>query len=207
MFSVLYRQVVEWIPEGARVLDLGTGDGKLLERLVREKGVEGEGVEKDPEMLARCIERGLVVHQGDILEGLDQYGDGAFDYILLLGTFQELEGLWEVIRESFRVGRRVVISYHNFANWKIRSDFLWSGRTPVARFTTQKWYASPNRHLFSIDDFQDLCDEFGITEVKSAYFNVRGKLSFMPNLRAEQALSLLSADDMKVEKEAATEEP
>lgn len=197
MYPALYRQVVDWIPEGARVLDLGTGDGGLLERLVREKSVAGEGVEKDPEMLARCIERGLVVHQGDVLEGLDQYGDGAFEYVLLLGTFQELEGLWGVIRECFRVGRQILIAYHNFSNWKIRGHFLLSGRTPVARFTTARWYDSPNRHLFSIYDFQDLCKEFGVTEVKSAYFNNRGRLYLMPNLRAEQALSLLSAENLK----------
>ncbi len=193
MFPVLYRQVVDWIPEGSRVLDLGTGDGKLL-KLLREKNVVGEGVEKDPEMLARCIEQGLVVHQGDILDGLDQYGDNAFDYILLLGTFQELEALWDVLRESFRVGRKVIIAYHNFSNWKIRWSFLVSGRTPVALFTTANWYESPNRHLFSIYDFHDLCREFGIAEEKSAYFNARGPLRALPNLRAEQALSLLNAD-------------
>ena len=90
MHPGIYASVLAWIPDGARVLDLGTGDGAFLERLVRANHVVAEAVERDSELLARCIQRGLVVHQGNIAEGLDQYGDHTFDYVLLLGTFQEL---------------------------------------------------------------------------------------------------------------------
>jgi len=90
MHPGIYETVLRWIPEKSRVLDLGAGDGAFLARLVQARQATGEGVEKDPALVARCVERGLVVHQGDIADGLDQYGDRTFDFVLLLGTFQEL---------------------------------------------------------------------------------------------------------------------
>jgi methionine biosynthesis protein MetW len=102
MHPGIYKTVLEWIPEKSRVLDLGTGDGAFLARLVQTRLVTGEGVEKDSTLVARCVERGLIVHQSDIADGLDQYGDSAFDFVLLLGTFQELISPAEIIREAFR---------------------------------------------------------------------------------------------------------
>jgi len=131
MHPGIYECVLDWIPDGARVLDLGTGDGAFLERVVRARRVLAEGVEKNPELVARCIQRGLVVHQGNIMEGLDQYGDHTFDYVLLLGTFQELISPVEIVREAFRVGRQVVIAYSNFAHYRVRLQILFRGRTPV----------------------------------------------------------------------------
>jgi methionine biosynthesis protein MetW len=106
MRKSLYDTVIEWIPEGSKVLDLGTGDGEFLERLIVSRNAKGEGVEINPDLVTKCIERGLVVLQGDILDGLDQYGNGAFDYILLLGTMQELLDPQRVINEAFRVGKK-----------------------------------------------------------------------------------------------------
>lgn len=194
MYEQLYNQVIEWIPEKSRVLDLGTGDGEFLARLVRQKQVVGEGVEKNPELATRCISRGLVVHQGDLLDGLDQYGDASFDYILLLGTFQELTDWKKVLAEAFRVGRGVVISYSNFAHLRARLQMMLEGRTPVTRSLPSPWYHTPNVHFFSIFDFQDFCRTLKITEVKSAFFNQRGQVRWWPNLRAELAVSLIEAD-------------
>ena len=133
MHPALYDQVIEWLPPNARVLDLGAGDGAFLERLVKIQKVRAEGVERDPVLVSRCIERGLVVHQGDIADGLDQYASGAFDHVLLLGTFQELLAPADILREAFRVGREVIIAYTNFAHIRVRLQILFEGRTPITR--------------------------------------------------------------------------
>lgn len=191
MYQNLYNQVVEWIPERARVLDLGTGDGEFLERLVKARHVTGEGVELNPELVTRCLERGLTVHQGDVMDGLDQYGDGAFDFVLLLGTFQELKPSEQLLREALRVGRRLIISYSNFAFYRVRWQILVRGRTPMTRALPTVWYRTPNAHFFSILDFRDFCREMNVRELASAYFNARGRVRWWPNARAEVALSLL----------------
>jgi methionine biosynthesis protein MetW len=191
MYQQLYSQVIEWVPERARVLDLGTGDGEFLERLVKEKRVSGEGVELDPARVTRCIERGLAVHQGDVMNGLDQYGDGAFDYVLLLGTFQELRQSEQLVREALRVGRRLVVSYSNFAHLRVRWQMLLHGRSPMTKALPSPWYRTPNINFFSILDFQGFCAEMKVREVVSAYFNSAGRVRWLPNFRAEIALCLL----------------
>jgi methionine biosynthesis protein MetW len=183
--------VAEWVREQARVLDLGTGDGEFLERLVKEKRVAGEGVELDPAKVTGCIERGLAVHQGDVMNGLDQYGDGAFDYVLLLGTFQELKPSEQLVREALRVGRRLIVSYSNFGHLRVRWQMAFTGRSPMTKALPSPWYRTPNIHFFSILDFQDFCQEMGVKTVDSAYYNARGPVRWLPNLRAEVALSLL----------------
>lgn len=193
MYQQMYNQVLEWIPEKSRVLDLGTGDGEFLARLVHTKQVIGEGVEKNPELVTRCISRGLVVHQGDILEGLDQYGGGSFDYILLLGTFQELTDWQLALKEAFRVGRFVVLSYSNFAHLRARFQMMFSGRAPVTRSLPSPWYRTANVHFFSILDFQAFCRAMKIIEVETACFSQRGRVRLWPNLLGELAVSLLKA--------------
>lgn len=191
MYHELYNKVLEWVPEKSRVLDLGTGDGEFLERMVKVRGVRGEGVERNPELATRCIERGLVVHQGDILDGLDQYGNAAFDYVMLLGTFQELKPTEELVKEVFRVGRRLIVSYSNFAHLRGRMQMMFQGHSPVTKALPSPWYRTPNIHFFSILDFQDFCRAMGIKEVENAYFDAHGMVRWLPNLRAEVALSLL----------------
>lgn len=191
MNPLIYDKVIEWIPQGARVLDLGTGDGAFLERLTKSKKIVGEGVEIDPELVTRCIERGLVVHQGNILDGLDQYGTEVFDYVLLLGTFQELIPLEHVMREAFRVGKRVIVSFSNFAHLKVRLQLLLHGRSPVTPALPEPWYKTHNLRFFSVLDFKDLCNTLGINEIDSAYFNSRGRVKFCPNLFCEEAVTLL----------------
>ena len=191
MHPEIYETVLQWIPRQSRVLDLGAGDGAFLERLVRTRGVSGEGVEKSPDLVARCVQRGLVVHQGNLAEGLDQYGDGAFDFVLLLGTFQELASPVETVREAFRVGRRIIIAYSNFSHARVRFQVLFTGRTPLTRSLPEPWYHTSNRHFLSILDFQDFCRNHGCREAAQAFFNIRGRVAVWPNLRAEEAVSLL----------------
>lgn len=188
----IYETVQRWIPENSRVLDLGTGDGAFLEQLVKTRSVTGEGVEKDRDLVARCVQRGLVVHQGDITEGLDQYADHAFDFVLLLGTFQELVQPADVIHEAFRVGRQVVVAYANFAHYRVRLQVLFQGRTPITQSLPAPWYRTRNLHFLSVADFQSFCRDIGIRETRRAFFNARGAVSLLPNLRAEAAVSLLN---------------
>lgn len=191
MNQFLYDQVIQRIPADSRVLDLGTGDGSFLERLLQAKQVHGEGVEKDPEMVARCIERGLIVHQGDILDGLDQYGSATFDYVLLIGTFQELLSPELVLRESFRVGRRVILAYMNLAYWRYRFQLMWGGVSPRLEATPLPWYESPNIQFFSIVDFREFCHAKNIVIKENAFFNTFGRVRVLPNFRAREALSVL----------------
>jgi len=193
MHTGIYDTVIEWIPQGARVLDLGTGDGEFLQRLVQTRQVTGEGVEQDATLVGRCVERGLVVHQSDIADGLDQYGQHAFDYVLLLGTFQELVSPADIVREAFRVGRQVIVSYSNFAHVSVRLQILCQGRTPVTQSLPLPWYRTHNLHFLSILDFRDFCRDINVRETKSAYFNSRGAVHFLPNLRAEESVCLLQS--------------
>jgi methionine biosynthesis protein MetW len=156
--------------------------------------VTGEGVEKDAALVARCVERGLVVHQGNIADGLDQHAAGAFDYVLLLGTFQELIAPVEIVREAFRVGREVIIAYTNFAHIRVRLQVLFQGRTPVTRSLPQPWYRTSNLHFLSVLDFQEFCRNTGVHEVNRAGFNAHGAVGLFPNLRAEEIVSLLRLD-------------
>jgi methionine biosynthesis protein MetW len=187
----IYETVAEWIPEKSRVLDLGSGDGAFLERLTKARQVLGEGVEKDPTLVTRCIQRGLVVHQGDIADGLDQHADATFDYVLLLGTFQELIEPAEIVLEAFRVGRQVIVSYSNFAHYRVRLQVLFRGRTPVTPSLPTPWHRTRNLHFLSVADFESFCHESGMTEAQRAFFNRRGPVRLLPNLRAETAVSLL----------------
>jgi methionine biosynthesis protein MetW len=193
MHPGIYQSVLDWIPEGSRVLDLGTGDGAFLERLVRAKRVLAEGVERNPELVARCIERGLVAHQSNIAEGLDQYGDQTFDHVLLLGTFQELIAPLEILREAFRVGRHVIIAYSNFAHYRVRLQLLFRGRSPVTQSLPQLWYRTANLHFLSILDFRQLCRQMDILAIRQACFNSSGEVVVLTNLFAEEAVTLLDA--------------
>ena len=197
MYQHLYNRVLDWIPAKSKVLDLGTGDGEFLAKLIQEKQVFGEGVEKNADLVLRCISRGLVVHQGDILDGLDQYGDGTFDYILLLGTFQELPNLQLILREAFRVGKYVVVSYSNFAHLRSRLQVMFGGKTPVTRYLPSPWYSTPNIHFFSTIDFQEFMEKLQIRLLKSAYFNQKGEVKLWSNLRAELSVSVLTLDSGK----------
>lgn len=191
MNPFLYDAALEWIPPQARVLDLGSGDGAFLERLAQNRHAHVEGVERDPTLVSRCIERHLIVHQGEILEGLDQYSSRSFDFVTLLGTFQELIDPQRVLKEAFRVGKHVIVGYSNFAHIRARLQLMLSGRAPVTRALPSAWYRTSNTHFFSILDFGEFCRDTGVQEVRTAFFNRRGRVGLWPNLRAEDALSLL----------------
>jgi methionine biosynthesis protein MetW len=153
------------IPPGASVLDLGCGDGSLLERLLRERGVRGQGVEIDPEAVFACVERGVPVMQADLDEGLRRFPDRSFDVVVLEETLQTLGNPREMLDEMLRVGRRGMVSFPNFAHWRVAADLVARGRMPVTEWLPCQWYDSANIHPFTLGDLLDWAQATGVRVV------------------------------------------
>ena len=162
----------EIVEPGSRVLDLGCGEGELLAWLVENKGVRRAAWRFRRAQVRKAIARGVSVYQGDIDEGLADYPDNAFDYVILSQTLQETRAPLQVLREMLRVGRHV-ISFPNFGHWTVRLAMLFSGQAPKTKMFPYNWYNSPNIHFLSINDFEDLCREHGFP-IERRVFSVRG---------------------------------
>ncbi|MEO5362230.1 MAG: methionine biosynthesis protein MetW [Magnetococcus sp. DMHC-8] len=154
--------IAKLVDEHSRVLDLGCGDGLLLEYLFQHKQVQGFGVEISHEGVHACIARGLPVYHGDIDQGLSDHQDDSFDYVILSLTLQAVRRPEFVLREMLRVGKRIIVSFPNFGHWRIRAHLLFGGRMPRTRLLPSSWYNTPNAHLCTILDFQDLCAKMKI---------------------------------------------
>lgn len=144
------------VPHGASVLDVGCGDGDLL-IMLSQKGVRGRGVELSEEGVRTCVRRGLSVLQGDVNEGLADYPDGSFDYVILSQTLPYLDAPRYVLDEMLRVGRRALVSFSNPGHWRCRLWTLLAGRSAEGLLVGQPWHASPRLHLPTPNDFRALC--------------------------------------------------
>jgi len=189
--------IAEMIEANARVLDVGCGDGDLLELLTRTKNVDGRGIELSQDGVNASVTRGLSVIQGDADADLHDYPDNAFDYVILSQTIQATRNPRDVLMQMQRIGRRVVVSLPNFGNWRIRLQLLWSGRMPRTRSLDYNWYDTPNIHLCTVKDFVMLCEEVGlrIDDAVSVIGNRAkrvGRPGTLDNLTAETAVLLMS---------------
>ncbi|MES1989944.1 MAG: methionine biosynthesis protein MetW [Pseudomonadota bacterium] len=189
--------IAEMIEANARVLDVGCGDGDLLELLARTKNVDGRGIEISQDGVNASVTRGLSVIQGDADADLRDYPDNAFDYVILSQTIQATRNPREVLMQMQRIGRRVVVSLPNFGNWRIRLQLLWSGRMPRTNSLDYDWYDTPNIHLCTVKDFVTLCEELGlrIDDAVSVIGNRAkrvGRPGTIDNLTAESAVLLMS---------------
>jgi methionine biosynthesis protein MetW len=189
--------ILDLIPAGTKVLDLGCGDGSLLGKLVRQKGVTGRGIEISEEGVRACIAKGLTVLQGDIDQGLRDYPDGSFDYVVLNQTLQAVKKPDVVLSEMLRVGKKGIVGFPNFAYWKMRAYLFTFGRMPKTEFLPFEWYDTPNIHFCSVLDFTEYCAKNGVTIEKTVYLSTdrggRVLRGVRPNLFAENAVFLLSA--------------
>jgi methionine biosynthesis protein MetW len=186
-----FHVIGEIVEPGSRVLDLGCGEGELLAWLLEHKRVLARGVEISPAQVRRAIARGVSVYQGDIDEGLADYPDKAFDYVILSQTLQETRSPLQVLREMLRVGRRAIISFPNFGHWKVRAAMLVNGQAPKTKLFPYNWYNSPNIHFLSINDFEDLCREHNFP-IERRYFLAGSRhVKAFPNLIAQTAVFLL----------------
>jgi methionine biosynthesis protein MetW len=186
-----FHVIGEIVEPGSRVLDLGCGEGELLAWLVENKRVLARGVEISSAQVRRAIARGVSAYQGDIDEGLADYPDKAFDYVILSQTLHETRAPLQVLREMLRVGRRAIISFPNFGHWSVRLAMLLNGQAPKTRLFPHNWYNSPNIRFLSINDFEGLCREQKFPIERRFFLAGARQIEVFPNLIAQTAVFLL----------------
>jgi len=186
-----FKVIAEIIQPGTRVLDLGCGEGQLLAWLATNKKVMARGVEIEAANVRKAIARGVSAYQGDIDEGLADYPEKAFDYVILSQTLQETREPLKVLTEMLRVGRKAIISFPNFGHWSVRVAMLFSGQAPKTDLFPYDWYDSPNIHFLSINDFEDLCRKNNFPIERRYFLSGSKKVTTLPNLWAQTAVFLV----------------
>ena len=193
-----FREILRLVRPSSRVLDIGCGEGALLEMLAREKTIDGRGLEISPEGVSACLARGLAVVQGDADSDLADYPTHAFDYAILSKTLQTVREPKHVLSELLRIAERAIVSLPNFGYWRVRLALMITGRMPMTGSLADPWWSTPNIHLCTLRDFTDLCDELGVRiEASAALVDGRPARRMDPtrgfeNWRAEQAIFLIS---------------
>jgi len=193
--------IAAMIPEGAHVLDVGCGNGALLEHLISTKGVDGRGLELSQVDVNAAVTRGLSVVQGDADTDLADYPSGVFDVVILSDTIQSTRSPRTVLRHLLRIGKRTIVSLPNFGHWRVRLALLWNGRMPKTPALDYAWHETPNIHLCTIADFVSLAREEGATIERALALQSAGRTVAMrpdawgPNLFAERALFLLKGKE------------
>jgi len=179
------------VPAGARVLDIGCGDGQLLAWLRDTQGVDGRGIELDASDVAAAVGRGLAVVQGDADTDLADYPDAAFDVVILSNTLQAMQRPAAVLTELVRIGRSAIVSFPNFGHWRVRLGLALSGRMPVTRSLPVSWHETPNIHFCTIADFEALAVEMGLTVERRAGLHSGQQVAIWPNLLADTGVFVL----------------
>ena len=186
------RVISEWIEGLSSVLDLGCGDGELLSFLIQEKQVHAQGIEIDEQAIHKCVAKGLSVFQQDIDTGLSEYRDKFFDYVMLSQSLQQVKNPDIVLKEALRVGKKVIVSFPNFAHYTARFQIFFGGRVPVTRALPYEWHDTPNSHFLSISDFIEYCTRRSIKVENSIFIRKNKRVRVFPNFFAEIGIFLLS---------------
>jgi methionine biosynthesis protein MetW len=176
-----YELIASWIPVGSRVLDLGCGDGVLLAGLSATNAASGYGIEIDDANVLASVKNGINVIQTDIESGLANFADGAFDFVILSQTLQAMRNAESVITEMLRVGREGIVTFPNFGYWRHRLDIL-RGHMPVSKTLPYSWYDTPNIHLCTVKDFEDLCVKVDAEILDERVIHEGHTIGMFPNL-------------------------
>ncbi len=189
---ISYDEIVRVVEPRSKVLDLGCGDGELLHRLIKERGVLGRGVEIEEDMIIQCIAKGISVFQGNLDEGLKDYGTKSYDYVVLNETLQVIRNPIMVLEEMLRVGKRAIVSFPNFGYWLTRAQLLMRGRMPVNRHLPYQWYNTPNIHLCTRNDFIAVCKDRSFTILAEIGLRGEKRIRRLPkNFFATEVLYIL----------------
>jgi methionine biosynthesis protein MetW len=193
-----FREILRLIRPGSRVLDVGCGEGALLELLSQDKGVDGRGLEISPEGVAACLARGLSVVQGDADHDLKDFPTGAFHYAVLSQTLQAVRHPRQVLSELLRIADRAIVSFPNFGHWRVRWSLLHRGRMPETRALPDPWWNTANIHLCTLRDFMDLAADLDL-QIEACAALTQGKPARsmdpdkgLENWRSEAAIFMLS---------------
>jgi methionine biosynthesis protein MetW len=176
-----YELIASWIPQRARVLDLGCGDGSLLRHLMDTRGAAGYGVEIDPAHVLESVGNGVSVIQMDLESGLSAFDTDAFDFVILSQTLQAMRRSDLILAEMLRVGREGIVTFPNFGYWRHRLSIL-RGRMPVSKSLPYQWYDTPNIHLCTVKDFEALCAKVGAEILDERVLHEGSTVGVLPNL-------------------------
>ena len=179
--------IAQWVRPNARVLDLGCGDGMLLRYLWKERSAEGYGVEIDDAKVGASVKNDVNVLQMNLESGLSAFGDASFDYVILSQTLQAMRHTEAIMREMLRVGREAIVSFPNFGHWSGRLQVM-AGRMPVSESLPHEWYNTPNLHLCTIADFEDLAADLELKILERVVLHKGQAVNILPNLRGSLAI-------------------
>lgn len=184
------RIIADWIKPGSRVLDLGCGDGWLMHYLQQNKNVNGYGIDIADSDITQCITRGINVIQMDMNEGLSEFDDNSFDYVVLSMTLQAMRRPDLLLNEMMRVGTEGIVTFPNFGHWRSRLNLALGGHMPKTKSLPNEWYNTPNIHLCTLNDFETLCKSLGfsIMERQAVDNSHNAQVKLLPNLLGEIAL-------------------
>jgi methionine biosynthesis protein MetW len=183
-----HQVICQIVEPGARVLDLGCGNGDLLYLLAREKGARVQGIELNDSAIYECVKKGLSVFHGDIESGLAEYPDRSFDYVILNQSMQEVKKIDGLIHEALRIGSKIIVGFPNFAYLQARMMLFFRGKVPITPSLPYRWHDTPNVRFLSVSDFRDFCREKGLRIQDAHYLGETRRVHLWPNLFALNAI-------------------
>jgi len=189
--SLDYQVIYEMVEFGSRILDLGCGQGDLMNLLAQEKEAKVQGIELNEEAVYKCVEKGLSVFHGDLDSGLSEYPDKSFEYVILNQSLQQVKRVDFVIQEALRVADKVIVGFPNFAHYRSRWQLFFNGTSPITGALPYNWYETPNLRFLSVRDFLNYCHSHQVDVERQVYLTEKRRIKLFPNLLANTGIFLL----------------